>query len=82
MTSWIHLSLLSCPGAVCCLGWSPCGSRFAVASTPGCVQIYSGVGREYTATLEIKEIQVEWIHCHGATLLKMGCYSSTTMCQY
>ena len=51
-----HFSLH--PGAICSLAWSPGGSKFAVASTPGCVQVYSGLGREYIATLEMKDIQV------------------------
>lgn len=46
------------PGAICCLAWSPSGSRFAVASVPSRVQIYSSSGREYTTSLEIKDIQV------------------------
>ena len=45
-------------GAVCSLAWSMSGSKFAVASTSGCVQLYSGSGREYTPSTEIKEVQV------------------------
>jgi len=45
-------------GAVCCISWSPTGSRFAVASTSQCVQVYRGSSRAYVPASEIKELQV------------------------